>query len=858
MSYNGSGTFLINSAGQPVVANTVISATVFNALTSDLATGLSTAITKDGQTTITNNIPFSSNKITGLGSGTAAADAANLGQVQSTVAKLITVTGTDTITGSMSPQLTAYAAGQLFYFVANAANTGAVTINIDSLGAKSITRDGSSALAAGDINSGEVVVVIYDGTRFQMINAANSFGNTTINGTLTVTGNAGFQANVSITSALSVGGVFAVTGAATFTANPTLSAGTANGVLYLNGSKVATSGSALTFDGSTLTNTGSSTGSIFNTIVNTNAAGSSGTDQRIIFAMGGSLGSGITGWANAGIVEAASTGGLYLGAYNGPINFATGSSARNINMTLTAAGNVGIGTASPAAKLDVYQSSLRYVRTYPSSGLADFEILTNNNSQPAFAVKGTGTADLIRAYSGATQALTLDSSGNLGLGVTPSAWSTGKAAEIGGVGSSVWGLSSGTTYFTAGYYFNTADKFAITGNYALFSQLVPADGSFRWVSSTATGTAGNNATMTERMRLDASGNLGLGMTPSAWDTTGKAIENPGGALYSYSTSQQLLIQNAFFDGAWKYKTTAPASYYQQSSGAHAWHRAASGTAGNAITFTTAMTLDASGNLGIGTTSPTSLGSGYQSITTNGTNGSGFVIKINGTDASYIYQNSTALQLVNTQATPIYFFTSNTERGRFTAGGYFKASNDGTYANSTANYHEFRSTNNSYAVYITNTNASPLGTVIEYTSASPNGTGNVFLYCGDNTALRAQIRSNGGLANYQANDVNLSDQRVKKDIKPLGSMWDKFKALEIVTFKYKDQTHDDDNIGVIAQQVESVAPEFIDTDGFGNTPEGEEPLKTVYTTDMYHAAIKALQEAMARIEQLEAKVAALEA
>ncbi|NDB03521.1 MAG: hypothetical protein EBY38_07665, partial [Flavobacteriaceae bacterium] len=142
MSYNGSGTFVINTAGQPVVANTVISATVFNALTADLATGLSTAITKDGQTTITANIPFGSNKITGLGAGTAATDAANLSQVQSTAAKLVTVTGTDTLTGTMSPALGAYAAGQLFYFIAGAANTGAMTINIDGLGAKSITRDG--------------------------------------------------------------------------------------------------------------------------------------------------------------------------------------------------------------------------------------------------------------------------------------------------------------------------------------------------------------------------------------------------------------------------------------------------------------------------------------------------------------------------------------------------------------------------------------------------------------------------------------------------------------------------------------------------------------------------------------------
>ena len=58
MSYNGSGTFQINTTGQPVVAGTVISSTAFNALTADLATGLSTAITKDGQTTATARIPF--------------------------------------------------------------------------------------------------------------------------------------------------------------------------------------------------------------------------------------------------------------------------------------------------------------------------------------------------------------------------------------------------------------------------------------------------------------------------------------------------------------------------------------------------------------------------------------------------------------------------------------------------------------------------------------------------------------------------------------------------------------------------------------------------------------------------------
>ena len=58
MSYNGSGTFNINSTGQPVVAGTIISAATFNALTADLATGLTTALTKDGQTTTTARILF--------------------------------------------------------------------------------------------------------------------------------------------------------------------------------------------------------------------------------------------------------------------------------------------------------------------------------------------------------------------------------------------------------------------------------------------------------------------------------------------------------------------------------------------------------------------------------------------------------------------------------------------------------------------------------------------------------------------------------------------------------------------------------------------------------------------------------
>ena len=156
---------------------------------------------------------------------------------------------------------------------------------------------------------------------------------------------------------------------------------------------------------------------------------------------------------------------------------------------------------------------------------------------------------------------------------------------------------------------------------------------------------------------------------------------------------------------------------------------------------------------------------------------------------------------------------------------------------------------------------PFGVQVRFTGQDPNNTTSLFYgaYGKSSGSLVARflVRSNGGIANFQSNDANLSDERVKRDISPLDSMWDKFKALEIVNFKYKDQTHDNANIGVIAQQVESVAPEFVSNEGFGETPEGEDPLKTIYTADLYHATIKALQEAMERIETLEAKVQELE-
>lgn len=91
-----------------------------------------------------------------------------------TTNNLITVAGTNALTGLAVPPLEGYTAGAQYSFVAQNTNTAAVTLDIDSLGVKSVTKFGSTALSAGDIVAGAMTLVEYDGTRFQLLNPNNS------------------------------------------------------------------------------------------------------------------------------------------------------------------------------------------------------------------------------------------------------------------------------------------------------------------------------------------------------------------------------------------------------------------------------------------------------------------------------------------------------------------------------------------------------------------------------------------------------------------------------------------------------------------------------------------------------------
>ena len=94
----------------------------------------------------------------------------------STAQWLTSVSGSNTITATLTPAITAYAAGQTFRFVVATTNTSTVTININGLGAKNLTKNGTTVLSSNDLVAGATVQITYDGTQFQVSSGIGSGG----------------------------------------------------------------------------------------------------------------------------------------------------------------------------------------------------------------------------------------------------------------------------------------------------------------------------------------------------------------------------------------------------------------------------------------------------------------------------------------------------------------------------------------------------------------------------------------------------------------------------------------------------------------------------------------------------------
>jgi hypothetical protein len=633
----------------------------------------------------------------------------------------------------------------------------------------------------------------------------------------------------------SIGATTANTGAfTTLTTSSTVThnGGTANGVAYLNGSKVLTTGSALTFDG---TNLGVGATSVAAKLHVQSAVGNNGADNTGMLLVESTFSSNAAN-ANASIVAKNFYGNLQFMQWQnfgarigsrvtanggaGEVAFTYGNDSEGMRLTST---GLGIGTSSPSSKLTI-----------------------------------SGTA--------ATGATTFLSTG------TTTNYNVGQFTNTGG--SFYFGLdnSAGTAFTGSSAYGGIVG----TGN------------------STSLGLVTNGAV---KATLDSSGNLGLGVTPSAWGGAYKAFQltNTGRSLAATGAGagDLTLAFNAIYDSTdsrWEYAATGDAAvrYSQTGAGVHAWYTAPSGTAGNAISFTQAMTLDASGNLGVGTTSPAarldvagsialSPGSAQGRIRRTTVNGS-FGVGIQGNTADTINDTNPGASVV-VGGGPI---TGDAFAGRIELTAYGNLSDSTsniitfqrrTGANTTAESARIDSSGNllvgttsgstnifrndrngDQTLYVQNTNStSPFGMYINYPNAAPNSTGTWFISCRDSGADRMQVRSNGGIANYQGNDANLSDGREKTNFAPAKSYLETICAIPVQTFNYIDQNMEEDpgtTLGVVAQDVQAVAPELVMESNWGTKDDPKMRL-SIYQTDLQYALMKALQEIKAEFDAYKA-------
>jgi hypothetical protein len=400
-----------------------------------------------------------------------------------------------------------------------------------------------------------------------------------------------------------------------------------------------------------------------------------------------------------------------------------------------------------------------------------------------------------------------------------------------------------------------------------------------YTGGTANGVAYLNGSkvLTTGSALQFDGtNMGLGVTPSAWTGSFKAIQLPDSGVFGTQNQNLNVLANATFNSGWKYIASAYATLYSQSSGQHQWYNAPSGTAGNAITFTQAMTLDASGNLGVGTTSPTApldvsrdIETLAQIKRTTTTTGAAFLRFNNGGGNYYIGpDNSTGTRgfatggaayglVISVESSyPLCFGTANTERARIDSSGNLLVGATSLISNEKLSVQTSVGTSFSN-MYLYSSNASYSGSFAAFKINSATSGVYEFLRMFTSTQEVLRISGNGNIGNLNNSYGAISDIKLKENIVDTTPKLFDLMQVRVVNYNLKENP-EQKQIGVIAQELEQVFPgmvdELRDTDADGNKL--DTTTKSVKYSVFVPMLIKAIQEQQAIIQQLQADVAAL--
>jgi hypothetical protein len=263
-------------------------------------------------------------------------------------------------------------------------------------------------------------------------------------------------------------------------------------------------------------------------------------------------------------------------------------------------------------------------------------------------------------------------------------------------------------------------------------------------------------------------------------------------VYGAGSSELGLTQNAFYNASsqWIYGTTNAAGAYQISTGVHKWLNAASGTAGNPISFTQAMTLDAAGCLNLGQTSSALQGAGtgitiYASSAAeikflNSSTGSA------NTDGTALVNGGLDFTINNREAGNVIFGTSNAERARIDSSGNLLVGVTSTYASAKMSMGFVGSASNGFVINNTNSSGSPVHIAFQLSGTSVGS-----------------ITCSGSATAFNTS----SDQRLKENIVDADSASSLIDSLQVRQFDWKaNGSHQ--RYGFIAQELVTVAPEAV--------------------------------------------------
>jgi len=498
----------------------------------------------------------------------------------------------------------------------------------------------------------------------------------------------------------------------------------------------------------------------------------------------------------------------------------------------------------------VYQALLlnTAVPQIQAAQAGDSYVMVVNATTPALRITQTGTGDAILVEDAAnpdSSPFVVTAAGDVGMGISSPVY------KLQVIGTSQLSLSAAGTQ--QALQLNNSDTTAGTQAVKLgFSSAGVTKASINaavYGNDYMTFNVGSDA---EKMRLDASGNLGLGVTPSASWTGGSVLQQGVGALYENSSLGTYdLTYNSVRTASNSYVyalSSLAATRFQQRDGAFNFFTAPSGTAGNAITFTQAMTLDASGNLAVGgtTNKVTGLSGSGNGLTVQGsasptigiydTSDTSYVLSLGQIDsASYIWNGANGFMA---------FGTNNSERARITSSGEFLV---GT-ANAISGFSSCKLTAVSSAgsYFQVTGGAAEFNYVHNTATTGDNG----FLAFGTEAsfATRGSITYNraGGLVAYNTT----SDYRAKDIIGPVANSGETIDALKVYSGKMKGATVERPML--IAHEAQAVTPYAVTGEKDAVNDDGTPKYQQMDVSSLVPLLIAEIQSLRARVAQLEAK------